>query len=87
VKAFYYSKKKAQKTQARRSSQSTGGTGYIGSQRSYATLETHEVLMLLNRLAPAMSLGVVGSMTQHSTLIGSATASQSSTRGPPFALL
>jgi hypothetical protein len=40
--------------------------------------------MLLHRLAASTSLGVVGSMTQASTLIGSAT-SQPSTLGPSSA--
>jgi hypothetical protein len=39
--------------------------------------------MLLHRLVASMSSGVIGSVTQPSILIGSATASQSSTLGPP----
>jgi hypothetical protein len=39
--------------------------------------------MLLRRLAASTSSGDVGSMTQPSTLTGSATASQSSALGPP----
>jgi hypothetical protein len=39
--------------------------------------------MLLRCLAASMSAGVVDSVTQSSTLTGSATASQSSTLGPP----
>jgi hypothetical protein len=41
--------------------------------------------MLLHRLAASTSTGVVGTVTQSSALIGSATASQSSTLGPPTA--
>jgi hypothetical protein len=41
--------------------------------------------MLLRRLAASTSARVVGSMTQSSALTGSATASQSSTLGPPSA--
>jgi hypothetical protein len=41
--------------------------------------------MILHRLAAPMSSGVVGSVTQSSTLTGSATTSQSSTLGPPSA--
>jgi hypothetical protein len=41
--------------------------------------------MLLHRLAASTSLGVVGSVTQPSTLTGSAIASQSSAFGPPSA--
>jgi hypothetical protein len=43
------------------------------------------MLMLLHRLAASTSSGAVGSVTQSPTLIGSATASQSSTLRPPFA--
>jgi hypothetical protein len=41
--------------------------------------------MLLRRLAASTSPGDAGTMTQFSALIGSATASQSSTLGPPTA--
>jgi hypothetical protein len=41
--------------------------------------------MLLCRLAASTSSGVVGSVTQPSALMGSATASQSSALGPPSA--
>jgi hypothetical protein len=41
--------------------------------------------MLLRRLAASPSTGVVDTVTQSSALIGSATASQSSTLGPPTA--
>jgi hypothetical protein len=41
--------------------------------------------MLLHRLAACTSTGAVGTVTQSSALIGSATASQSSTLGPPTA--
>jgi hypothetical protein len=41
--------------------------------------------MLLHHLAASMSSGVVGSVTQPSALIGSATASPPSTLGPPSA--
>jgi hypothetical protein len=85
VEAFCYRKKKAQKAQARRSSQGTGGTGSGGSERSYVGSKTQEILMLLRRLAASMSSGVIGSVTQPSTLTGSATASQSFTLGPPSA--
>jgi hypothetical protein len=79
VEAFCYRKKKAQ---ARRSSQ---GTGSRGSERSSASLETHEILMLLCRLAASTSTGAVGIVTQSSALIGSAPTSQSSTLRPPIA--
>jgi hypothetical protein len=79
VEALCYRKKKAQKAQAHRSSQ---GTGSEGSERSSTSSETHEIRMLLCRLVASMSLGVVGSMTQPSVLIGSTTASQSFALGP-----
>jgi hypothetical protein len=41
--------------------------------------------MLLRRLAVSTSLGVAGTVTQSSALIGSTTVSQSSTLGPPTA--
>jgi hypothetical protein len=41
--------------------------------------------MLLCRLAASTLLGAVGSVIQSSALTGSATASQSSTLGPPSA--
>jgi hypothetical protein len=41
--------------------------------------------MLLHHLSASTSSRVVGSVTQPSALTGSATASQSSTLGPPFA--
>jgi hypothetical protein len=41
--------------------------------------------MLLHRLAASMSPGAASSMTQPSAPTGSATASQSSALGPPFA--
>jgi hypothetical protein len=85
VEVFCYRKKKAQKAQARRSSQGTGGTGSGGSERSPAGSETQEIIMLLHRLAASTSTGVVGTVTQPSALIGSATTSQSSTLGPPTA--
>jgi hypothetical protein len=85
VEAFCYRKKKAQKAQAHSSSQGTGGTGSGGSERSSAGSETQEILMLLHRLATSTLTGAVGTMTQSSALIGSATASQSSTLGPPTA--
>jgi hypothetical protein len=80
VEAFCYRKKKAQSC---RSSQHTGGTSSGGSERSYAGSETQKILMLLRRLAASTSIGVVGTVTQSSALLGSATASQSSTLGPP----
>jgi hypothetical protein len=43
---------------------------------------TQELLILLHRLVAFTSSGVVGSVTQPSTLTGSATASPSSTLGP-----
>jgi hypothetical protein len=82
VEAFGYRKKKAQ---AHCSSQGTGGTGSRGSEKSSTGSETQEILMLLRRLAASTSTGVVGTVTQSSALIGSATASQSSTLGPPTA--
>jgi hypothetical protein len=83
VEAFCYRKKKAQ---ALRSSQGTGGTGSGGSERSSTGSETQEILMLLRRLAASTSTGVVGTVTQSSALIGSATASQTSTLRPHTAL-
>jgi hypothetical protein len=73
VDAFCYRKKKAQ---ARRSSQCTGGTGSGGSKRSSADSETQEILILLHRLASSTSTGAVGTVTQSSALIGSATTSR-----------
>jgi hypothetical protein len=72
VKAFCYSNQKAQ---GRRSSQGTSGIGSGGSERSSAGSETQEILMLLRRLAASTSTGAVGTVTQSSALIGSATAS------------
>jgi hypothetical protein len=82
VEAFCYIKKKAQKTQAHRSSQGTGGTGSGGFERSSAGSETQEILMLFHRLAASTSTEVIGTMTQSSALIGSAPTSQSSTLEP-----
>jgi hypothetical protein len=82
VESFCYRKKKAQKTQAHRSSQGTDGSSSGGSERRSAGSETHELLMLLRCPATSMWSGSVGSVTQSSALIGSATASQSSTLGP-----
>jgi hypothetical protein len=82
VDVFCYRKKKAQ---AHRSSQGTSGTGSRGFERSSADSETQEILILLHRLAAFRSTGAVGTVTQSSALIGSATASQSSTLGPPTA--
>jgi hypothetical protein len=84
VETFCYRKKKAQKA-ARRSLQATGGTGSAGSERSSAGSDSQEILMLLRCLAASTSTGAVGTVTQSSTLISSATASQSSTLGPPTA--
>jgi hypothetical protein len=83
VEAFCYMKKKAQKVQAHRSSQGTGGSSFRGSERSSAGSETQELLMLLRHLAASTSSGAIGSMTQASALTGSATASQSSTLESP----
>jgi hypothetical protein len=69
VEAFCYRKKKAQ---AHRSSQ---GTGFGGSDRSSAGLETQEIPMLLRCLAASTSIGVVGTVTRSSALIGSAPTS------------
>jgi hypothetical protein len=82
VEAFCYRKKKAQKAQACRSSQGTGGTSSGGFKRSSIGSETQEILMLLHRLAAFTLSGAVGSVTQPSTLIGPAITSQSSTLGP-----
>jgi hypothetical protein len=82
VDTFCYRKKKAQ---ARCSSQGTGGTGSGGSERSFAGSETQEIHMLLRQLAASTSPGAAGTVTQSSTFIGSATASQSFTLGPPTA--
>jgi hypothetical protein len=82
VEAFRYRKKKAQ---AHRSSQGTGGTGFGGSERSSAGSETQEILMLLHRLATSTLIGAIGTVTQSSALIRSATVSQSFTLGPPIA--
>jgi hypothetical protein len=85
MNTFCYGKKKAQKAQARRSSQGSRGSSSGGSERSSASLETQELLMLLHHLAPSTLSGAIGSVTQPSALTGSATRSQSSTLGPPFA--
>jgi hypothetical protein len=77
-------KKKAQKAQTRCSSQGTGGTGYGGSERSFAGSETQEILMLLHHLETSTSSGATGSVTQPSAPTGFATASQSSALGPPY---
>jgi hypothetical protein len=82
VEAFCYRKKKAQKAQACRSSQGTGGTSSGGFKRSSIGSETQEILMLLHRLAAFTLSGAVGSVTQPSTLTGPAITSQSSTLGP-----
>jgi hypothetical protein len=52
---------------------------------SFAVSETQELFMLLRRLTASTSSGAIGFVTQTSTLTGSATASQSSTLGPPSA--
>ena len=78
--AFCYRKKKAQ---ARRSSQCAGGVGIGGSEGGSAASDAQEMLMLLRRLAVSASIGAAGSVTQSSALTGSATASQSSIKGPP----
>jgi hypothetical protein len=83
VESFCYRKKKAQKSHARRSSHGTSGTDSGGSERSSAGSETQEILMLLRHLAASTSSGAAGSVTQPSTPMGSATASQSSALGPP----
>jgi hypothetical protein len=70
---------------ARHSSQGIGGSSFGGSERSSVGLDTQELLMLLYFLATSMSLRAVGSVTQPSALTDSATASQSSTLGPPYA--
>jgi hypothetical protein len=85
VETFCYRKKKAQKAQTCRSSQGTGGTGSGGFDRSFAGSETHEILMLLRRLAVSTSSGAAGSVIQPSTPTGSATAPQSFVLGPSFA--
>jgi hypothetical protein len=82
VEAISYRKKKAQ---ARRSSQGIGGTGSGECERSSAGSETQEILMLLRHLVASTSTGAVGTVTQSSALIGSVTASQTSTLGPPTA--
>jgi hypothetical protein len=86
VEAFCYRKKKAQKAQAHRSSQTTCGSSFGGSDMSSAGSETQELLMLVRCLVTSTSSGAVGSVTQFSALTGSATASQSFTLGPPSAL-
>jgi hypothetical protein len=72
VEAFCYRKKKAQ---AHRSSQGTGGTSSRGSERSSAGSETQKILILFRHLVASTSIGVVGTVTQSSALIGSTTAS------------
>jgi hypothetical protein len=84
VEALCYRKKKAQKAQTCRSSQGIGGTDSEGFERSSAGSEIQEILMLLCHLVAFTSARAVGSVTQSSTLIGSATTSQSSTSEPPF---
>jgi hypothetical protein len=75
VEAFCYKKKKAQKAQARHSSQGTSVTGSGGYESSSASLETQEIVMPLCRLVASMSSGAIGFVTQPSALTGSATAS------------
>jgi hypothetical protein len=82
VEAFCY---RNQKAQVHRSSQGTGATGSEESKRSSAGSETQEILMLFHRLVASTSTGVVGTVTQPSSLTGSATASQSSALGPHIA--
>jgi hypothetical protein len=53
--------------------------------RGVLLVQRQEILMLLHRLVASTSTGAVGTVTQSSALIGSATASQSSTLGPPTA--
>jgi hypothetical protein len=53
--------------------------------RGVLLVQRQEILMLLRCLAASTSTGAVGTVTQSSALIGSATASQSSTLGPPTA--
>jgi hypothetical protein len=66
VEAFCYKKKKAQKAQAHRSSQGTGGTCSGGSDRSSAGSETQEILMLLlslllwDHLMPLLQVLILG---------------------------
>jgi hypothetical protein len=72
VEAFCYRKKKAQ---THRSSQGSSGTSSGGSKWSSAGSETHEILMLLCRLAASTSPGAAGTVTQSSALIDSATSS------------
>jgi hypothetical protein len=79
VEVFCYRKKKAQ---THRPSQGIGGTASGGSERSSAGSETQEILMLLHRLVASTSTGAIGTVTQSSALIDSATTSQSSTLGP-----
>jgi hypothetical protein len=79
-------KKKGQKAESHRSSQRTGGTCSRGFERSSASSETQEILMLLHRLAASTSPGAAGTVTQSSALIGSTSASQSSALEPPTAL-
>jgi hypothetical protein len=62
VEVFCYRKKKAQKAQARRSSQGTGDTGSGGSE-SFAGSETQEILMLLRRLVASTLSGAASSVT------------------------
>jgi hypothetical protein len=83
VEAFCYRKKKAQKAQTHHSSQGIDRSSLGGSERSSTGSEIHELLMLLHHLAASTLSGAIGSVTQDSTLIGSASASQSSTLGPP----
>jgi hypothetical protein len=63
VEVFCYRKKKAQKAQARHSSQGTSGSSSGGFDRSSAGPETQELLMLLRRIAASTSSRVVGSVT------------------------
>jgi hypothetical protein len=80
VEAFCYRNKKAQKAQAHRSSHGTSSRGF---ERSSASSEIHEILIILRHLATSTSSGAVGSVTQPSALTSSATTSQSSSLGPP----
>jgi hypothetical protein len=85
MEAFCYRNKKAQKAQARCSSQGTSSTSSGGSQRNSTGSKTQEILMLLRRLVASTLSRAIGSMTQPSSPTDSATASQSSTLGPPSA--
>ncbi|WVZ94245.1 hypothetical protein U9M48_040156 [Paspalum notatum var. saurae] len=83
VKVFCYRKKKAQRSQTRPVSQTSGSASAGVSQRSSTDPVTQEMLMLLRRLAASSPSGTASVATLPAGSPGSAAASQSSTQGSP----